>query len=307
MVKLFTHTDLDGIGCAILAKLAFGDNVNIEYCNYDNINESVKKFINGEINNIDMCNITDISINDELANEIDKTFIKFHLLDHHPTALDLNKYNWCQVLIENEETHIKTSGTELYYHWLISNEYLQRNDTLDRFVECVRDYDTWRWSNLGESGIICKKVNDLFYIYGKEEFILWCITEIQNEEFPQFKPVDELLLENKQREIDNYINSKNKQLIKYHLRGKTCGIVFAEKYASELGNKLCTLHPEIDYVAIINIGHQTVNYRTIKDDIDLGKDVATLFGGGGHPKAAGSQFDTSVLIDTINDIFKRGD
>ena len=54
MVKLFTHTDLDGIGCAILAKLAFGDNVNIEYCNYDNINESVKKFINGEINNIDM-------------------------------------------------------------------------------------------------------------------------------------------------------------------------------------------------------------------------------------------------------------
>ena len=204
MVKLFTHTDLDGIGCAILAKLAFGNNVNIEYCNYDNINESVKKFINGEINNIDMCNITDISINDELANEIDKTSTRFHLLDHHPTALDLNKYNWCQVLIENEETHIKTSGTELYYHWLISNEYLQRNDTLDRFVECVRDYDTWRWSNLGESGIICKKVNDLFYIYGKEEFILWCITEIQNEEFPQFKPVDELLLENKQREIDNF-------------------------------------------------------------------------------------------------------
>ena len=130
MVKLFTHTDLDGIGCAILAKLAFGDNVNIEYCNYDNINESVKKFINGEINNIDMCNITDISINDELANEIDKTFTRFHLLDHHPTALDLNKYNWCQVLIENEETHIKTSGTELYYHWLISNEYLQRNDNI---------------------------------------------------------------------------------------------------------------------------------------------------------------------------------
>lgn len=24
MVKLFTHTDLDGIGCAVLAKLAFG-------------------------------------------------------------------------------------------------------------------------------------------------------------------------------------------------------------------------------------------------------------------------------------------
>ena len=29
MVKLFTHTDLDGIGCAVLAKLAFGKYVDI--------------------------------------------------------------------------------------------------------------------------------------------------------------------------------------------------------------------------------------------------------------------------------------
>ena len=33
MIKLITHTDLDGIGCAILAKIAFRDNVEIEYCN----------------------------------------------------------------------------------------------------------------------------------------------------------------------------------------------------------------------------------------------------------------------------------
>lgn len=38
MIKLFTHTDLDGVGCAILAQLAFGkDNVDISYCNYDEI------------------------------------------------------------------------------------------------------------------------------------------------------------------------------------------------------------------------------------------------------------------------------
>lgn len=27
MVKLFSHTDLDGIGCGILTKLAFGESV----------------------------------------------------------------------------------------------------------------------------------------------------------------------------------------------------------------------------------------------------------------------------------------
>jgi len=46
-VKLFTHTDLDGIGCAIVAKLAFPD-VNIEYCDYDNVNEKIKQYIETE-------------------------------------------------------------------------------------------------------------------------------------------------------------------------------------------------------------------------------------------------------------------
>ena len=65
MIKLFTHTDLDGVGCAILAKLAFKD-VDISYCNYDNINEEVKNFITDK-NDIDMCFITDVSIEEEIA------------------------------------------------------------------------------------------------------------------------------------------------------------------------------------------------------------------------------------------------
>ena len=45
-VKLFTHTDLDGIGCAVLAYLAFGkENVDVEYCNYDDIDNKVEVFM----------------------------------------------------------------------------------------------------------------------------------------------------------------------------------------------------------------------------------------------------------------------
>ena len=47
----------------------------------------------------------------------------------------------------------------------------------------------------------------------------------------------------------------------------------------------------------------TVSYRTVKDNIDLGKDVAKLFGGGGHAKAAGSRFDISTKYDVIDKIF----
>ena len=63
------------------------------------------------------------------------------------------------------------------------------------------------------------------------------------------------------------------------------------------------MHPEIDYVAMIDMGSKTVSYRTVKDDIDLGKDVAQLFGGGGHPKTAGSEFSVDVQFKTIEKIF----
>lgn len=53
---------------------------------------------------------------------------------------------------------------------------------------------------------------------------------------------------------------------------------------------------------MINI-NGTVSYRTVKDNIDLGKDVAKLFGGGGHPKAAGSQFSEGIKLKVIENIF----
>ncbi len=301
MIKLFTHNDLDGIGCAVLAKLAFKDNVDISYCDYDNIDELVQKYL-PEKNDTDMCCITDIRVSDELAQEIETNFENFYLLDHHPTALYLNKYNWCKVQIDNNNECVKTSGTELYYYWLIKNKYIEQNIILNSFVRIVRDYDTWRWSKVGEGGLICKKINDLLYIYGRENFIDWCLNRINEKVFPALSETDKLLLEVKQDEINRYVEEKSKNVMITIFGDKVCGIIFAERYISELGNKICKAYPDIDFVAIINMGNQTVSYRTIKDNIDLGKDVASLFGGGGHPKAAGSQFDISV--DVLETVFK---
>ena len=41
----------------------------------------------------DMCIITDIRVNEDTAKIIDDRFNNFYLLDHHSTALYLNKYN----------------------------------------------------------------------------------------------------------------------------------------------------------------------------------------------------------------------
>lgn len=48
-IKMFTHTDLDGVGCAILAYLTFGrENVDVEYCDYKDVDEKIEKSIKEE-------------------------------------------------------------------------------------------------------------------------------------------------------------------------------------------------------------------------------------------------------------------
>lgn len=325
-IKLFTHTDLDGVGCAVLAYLAFGrENVDIEYCNYDDIDEKVMKFLESNTVPYNMYYITDISVSEKVAKEIDSRSWKekVRLFDHHKTAEYLNKFDWCEVMDFIPFTdHLKTSGTQIFYTYLRSqctcldslSDKVRLN--MSKFVNVVRDYDTWRWKELGEEGIICKKVNDLFYIYGRDKFIRWITHQIhtfinpkdvcfswENKQFPEFSSDDKAVLDQKQKDIDIYIDEKDKQLVQItDIFGNIYGVVFAERYISELGNRLCELHPELAYIAMIDICKGRVSYRTVREGIDLGGEIANSFGGGGHTKAAGSTFDRKAVIEIVTDI-----
>ena len=316
-IKLFTHgADLDGIGCAILAYLAFGrENVDTEYCNYDDVDEKVDAFIEQEelFKSYDKVYITDISISEDVANMInilDCPPKRVHLFDHHATALWLNQYEWCKVLVcAPTDSYFKTSGTELFAMHLFENKLFDHCNTktisnIERFVQIVRDYDTWRWKELGEEGIVCKQVNNLFYIYGREDFIDWTLKRLKYygsyPAFPSFKEEDYLLLEQKQKDIDRYIEKKDKHLMaRTDAFGYTYGVVFAEQYFSELGNRLCELHPELAYGAMIDISSGKVSYRTVREDLDVGGTIAHSNGGGGHPKAAGSTFEGWDVRDLV--------
>lgn len=313
-IKLFTHCDLDGIGCVILTYLAFErENVDVEYCNYDDINKKIREFyLWGNPEEYDEIYITDISVDEDVAAEIDSLVAsgqKWRLFDHHATAFWLNQYDWCEVIVEDLEYGFKTCGTELFCRHLIETGYFkgikfEAAKNRDLFVQIVRDYDTWRWKELGEEGVVCKQVNDLFYIYGRETFIDWVLRRLKYwgsyPEFPSFSDEDLLLLEQKQKDIDRYIEKKDKHLmVRTDTFGYTYGVIFAEQYFSELGNRLCELYPELDYVAMIDICGGKVSYRTVREDLDVGGTIAHSNGGGGHPKAAGSTFDGWDVRDLV--------
>ena len=311
-VKLFSHTDLDGYGCNVVAKLALCFlEVECENLNYDKINERVKEFFTTkECEEYSVVYITDISVNDEVAeiieNKIKEISIRVKLLDHHPTAIELNKYNWATVDIERHGE--KTSGTRILYDELsdiikkVSSEKgIFNKDRLFDFVEHVRKYDTWLWKEK-YNDIKPKQLNDLFFLLGAERFVNKIVKTLKFSlvTVKDFINENKLLLELQQEKIDRYVEKKNKEIINYKIQEYNVGIVFAEQFQSELGNRLSEMNPQYDLIAMI--GDKTISYRTVKDDIDCGQ-IAKLFGGGGHPKASGSQISDLAKIIIINTVF----
>ncbi len=48
MYHLYSHNDLDGVGCGILAKVAFGERVEVRYNSVTGLDMQVGRFWNGQ-------------------------------------------------------------------------------------------------------------------------------------------------------------------------------------------------------------------------------------------------------------------
>lgn len=309
MIKLFTHNDLDGLACALLAQLAYGKEfVDFETCRYEDINEKVMLyFTEKSYEDFNHCFVTDISMKDELAIQINAWLPtpseQISLIDHHISAIDLNQYDWCQIVVEDEKGK-KCSGTSLFYEKLLNLDVPHKENLLTplvtSFIEKVRRYDTWDWKALDD--LESKQLNDLFYILGKERFLDYWLERLQKGQGDFcFDEIHLLLLELKQNEIDQYIESRNEELVIKEVAGYQAGIVFANRFQSELGNALALLHPELDFIAMINVGGG-VSCRTAKENVNLAE-IAALFGGGGHAKAAGLPVGDEIRNMVIDALF----
>ncbi|MGC4377590.1 oligoribonuclease [Fictibacillus sp. Mic-4] len=295
MIKLFSHNDLDGKSCGLIAKIAFGDdNVDASYCSHDTINRRVREFLdNPEYNGLPIY-ITDIAVNEELAARLDERYKnggEVYLFDHHVTALQFNEYDWGHVK-EVYEDGRKTAATSLLYDYFIQNGRIEEKEPLREYVELVRLYDTWEWSET--NNLKAKHLNELFFMFSSEHFEQTMMERIRTEETFELTDLEQTLLHLEEEKIERYIISKERQMVEtweayvnddnegqYRI-----GIVHAERYHSELGNVLNTENPHLDLIVILNIGRKQVGFRTIHDHVDVSA-FAGQFGGGGHPKASG--------------------
>ena len=301
MYKLLSHTDLDGVGCGILAKLAFGDRIKIRYNSIASLNREVEWFLENEERNTHLF-ITDLSVNEENEKRLEEFYQtggKVQLLDHHKTALHFNEYEWGHVVVEDNEGSL-ASGTSLFYEYLIENELIQTSNAIDEFVELVRQYDTWEWEKNNNQE--AHRLNALFFLISIDEFEEKMVNRLQNSDHFFFDEFEQKILDMEEDKVERYIRRKRRELVQTSIGDYLAGIVYAESYHSELGNELGKEYPHLDYIAMLNMGGKRISLRTIHDHVDV-SEVAGHYGGGGHAKAAGCSLTNEAYNQFVTDTF----
>ncbi|MGB3261210.1 DHH family phosphoesterase [Paenisporosarcina sp.] len=302
MYKLLSHNDLDGVGCGVLAKLAFGKQVKVRYNSVSSLDREVTWFLENDDKNTFLF-ITDLSVNEEnekKLNDFFRTKGNVQLIDHHKTSLHLNEYDWGHVLVEDEQGKL-TSATSLFYHYLVSQQLLKHSEAISEFVELVRQYDTWEWEK--NENFDAQRLNALFYLISIEEFEEKMIERLKLGDHFNFDDFEKKLLDMEENKIERYIKRKKKEIVQAKIGEYLAGIVYAESYHSELGNELGKAYPHLDYIVILNMGSKRVGYRTVHDHVDV-SEIAGKYGGGGHAKASGSSLTDAAYKQFVTDTFQ---
>ncbi len=286
---LISHiADEDGITPVILANLVFEklDILLLEPSEVDKkLSENIIKY--------DEIHIVDLNVSEEMAKKIndnEEVKNKIKIFDHHKSKLDLNKYDFITVI--DEENNQKESGTSIYYRYLLTisdNEILHKKVTKD-FVNEVRIIDTYDFKTKEDEKT--KNLDLLFSILGRENYINYFTKYLKENDKFIYGEKEKYLIKLEQDKLNNYLEQKLKEMFIVKIDNYKVGLVYAEKYRSQLGNIICEKYPDLDYAVIINIS-KSISFRG-KDKVDLSV-IAGSLGGGGHKNASGAPLPENLL------------
>lgn len=317
-IRLFTHIDLDGMGCALLLRTYYGkENIDISYVDYNNVNIELYKFLKEKtVDLYDKVFITDISISESMANWINKEFKhKITLIDHHISegTQHLNQYSW---VIQQGKKDINDnelcSGTWLVKEWVKKESNQEVSNFMQHITTLIDRYDTWLWKTKYNEYQPSKELNDIYLLIGRDRLLENIEMQYLHNEYFDINPCFRLLLEIKEEKYQRILENCNKYMQRLSYNDFTIGLVYANEYISELGNDLATMNDDVDFVALINLTTGYIGFRGVKDYVHLG-DFAKKLGdslgikGGGHPMASSMSLNKEFKNNIILSIFKDGE
>ena len=291
-ILLFTHkNDIDGIGNAILAQLAF-DEVDYVLCGTFDLTKSIESYYeNNTIYNYDRIYVTDLCLEDPILTKIakDKKLLgKVRVFDHHKTFLDekYTQHKFIKVQIEDE--HGLCCGTSLFYQHLLEEKFLDKNnEAIKEFVELTRQHDTWEWKNIYNNEKT-RELSILFDALGYDGYIKLTTEKLKNRETTSFDfdSLERTLIDNRKEQIKQKCEFYADRIFYREILGMKAGIVFITyEYRNELAEYFRENKFDMDFTMMIAFDPGVVAYRSVKEGIHV-RPVAELFGGKGHEKAA---------------------
>lgn len=325
-ILLLTHTDLDGAGAAVLLKSFFRDGVDVIHCPNDMMSRMIRDKASDPdtAKEYDLMIVSDISCSEEDAEYVDKhKQVALVLLDHHQTAVGLNRFSWAcvqplllkgsyrdSILYETGAVSVHSSGTSLVYDYMeycgLTRKF--RNPELaKRFVFMVAAYDTWDWVNVFGGDKYFRILQTLFEQYGIELFesVFWKRISNSRRGLNLYSDTDSLLL----RIAENKKKYFLKEKVANRIRGGNttlCGRTYSFAYCSINENipdvfEYMMENYDVD-LHIVDYG-SGLSFRTRRKDINLGQ-ITKEFGGGGHPGAGGVKIPLEQRVETLKRVMK---
>lgn len=314
---LFTHDDMDGAGCRILFELANqdiekGTDYLVVNCPNGGADGNVMNIVEKSIIDKDTeIYFADICANLDTLEYLVNNFSTPKIFDHHKTNFPVVIVVPNASIIPENELGVMQSGTSLLYQHFSSigdGIDVKNKDFLAEFVDTIRSYDTYEWKET--NNINAKKLNTLFTLLGMERFCEQYIKRITTDESSDIISIEDIKfveakLENEQRIIDSVTPDDV-----YHIdiHGLKTAFVLGGfgVNVSELSYQFLTKYPEFDVFASFSLWRGgEFQFRTIRDDLDIGKDIAAPIGGGGHPKAAGAPLGEEIREHIVNMLINK--
>ena len=309
---IFTHNDLDGVGCGVIGKYYFPD-AYVQYCSYDNIDDTLMYFLSHNENILSEMRIiiSDIYYKQENSDITEMLRMAGELIicDHHATSAWLNNVDFQHNSFVNVIADGDVCGTKILFKTL-DNLYTMPDSTkILEFVENVNSWDVWQWvKQLPETNDVVKlkdainhnmsfTLNGAVYFYGIENFVNKMLMYFHD--FVDFDDiVSEKLVEFNTKQINSVTDYiKNHYEYESEHYGKIpYTIIKLNSPNISLASLLCknAMEPDDKFLAIyIDEDKDAVSLRCNVEGIDLSV-IAKECEGGGHKDAAGCK--RSVLL-----------
>ena len=159
-ILIFTDTDLDGAGSALLLNRLFAghDVITVETTEFSILNEFKNRW--NTLDHFDKIFVCDLSLNEEQAEAINRDNVV--VIDHHSNHVPhIDKYTKAKSIVQEY-----TSCTKL-----IADKFgpkLNLNEDLHALIDLVDRYDSWNFDF--PKDIEPARLNAIYYTYNKPKW-----------------------------------------------------------------------------------------------------------------------------------------